>query len=104
LTQPVGPEKKSSFNYTTYILEANDNFIKWSGSRTVAIPYDLQEEELMKLLPQINGVLFTGGALTLIDPVTHEQHQYYKLAKKIFNYSKYMKDVKNETWPVLGIC
>jgi gamma-glutamyl-gamma-aminobutyrate hydrolase PuuD len=104
LTQPVGPEKKSSFNYTTYILEANDNFIKWPGSRTVAIPYDLQEEELMKLLPQINGVLFTGGALTLIDPVTHEQHQYYKLAKKIFNYSKYMKDVKNETWPVLGIC
>jgi hypothetical protein len=43
----------------------------------VAIPYNIPEEQLMKLLPQINGVLFTGGALDLIDRETGEQHEYY---------------------------
>lgn len=45
----------------------NDNFIKWAGSRTISIPYDIEDEELNEILPQINGFLFTGGALTLID-------------------------------------
>jgi gamma-glutamyl-gamma-aminobutyrate hydrolase PuuD len=65
-------------------LEINENFVKWAGSRTVAIPYDISEENLMRLLPQINGVLFTGGALNLINNSTKEPHQYYETAKKIF--------------------
>lgn len=51
LTQPVDDKKKDQFNYNDYILEINDNFIKWAGSRTVAIPYDISEDNLMKLLP-----------------------------------------------------
>jgi hypothetical protein len=51
LTQPVLDSKKGQFNYNDYILEINDNFIKWAGSRTVAIPFDISEENLMKLLP-----------------------------------------------------
>ncbi len=30
-------------------MEVNDNFIKWSGSRTIAIPFDISEEELIAL-------------------------------------------------------
>ena len=41
LTQPVNGNKKKVFNFKDYILEVNDNFIKWSGSRTIAIPYDI---------------------------------------------------------------
>ena len=55
------------FNYDDYILEVNDNFVKWGGSRTVAIPFNIENDDLLNLLPQINGVLFTGGALELID-------------------------------------
>jgi len=51
LTQPVNGNKKNCFNFKEYILEVNDNFIKWSVSRTVAIPYDISEDELMKILP-----------------------------------------------------
>ncbi len=40
---------------------------RWGSSKVVAIPYDLEEKELMKLLSQINGAHFTGGALELID-------------------------------------
>ena len=94
LTQPTADSKKDEFNYKDYILEINDLFIKWGGSRTVAIPYNIPERELMKLLPQINGVLFTGGSLELIDQETGEQHQYYKTAKKVYHYSRFMKDVK----------
>lgn len=62
--------KKDKFNYRDYILEVNDNFVKWAGSRTVSIPFDISEDDLIKLLSQINGVLFTGGGLDLIDPKT----------------------------------
>lgn len=33
-----------------------------------------------------------------------EQHPYYITAKRIFHYSKFMKDVKGENWPIIGIC
>ena len=85
------------------MLEINDNFIRWAGSRTVAIPFDISQKDLLELLPQINGVLFTGGALELVTK-EGKQHPYYVTAKKLFHYSKFMKDVKGEDWPVIGIC
>ena len=50
LTQPVANSKKEKFNYRDYILEVNDNFVKWAGSRTVAIPFDIAEDDLIKML------------------------------------------------------
>jgi hypothetical protein len=78
--------------------------MQWGGSHVVPIPYDIREEELLPLLNQLNGVFFTGGALNLVDRVTGEQHQYYKTAKKIFEYAKRAKDESNEHFPLLGIC
>jgi len=86
LTQPVPDSKREKFDYKEYILEVNDNFIRWAGSKTVAIPYNITEEALIKLLGQINGVLFTGGALTLV-PDIEKPHPYYKTAKRIFRYA-----------------
>ena len=40
----------------------------------------------------------------MINKETGKQHEYYKTAKKIVKYSKEMKDEKNETFPILGIC
>ena len=57
-----------------YILEINKYFIELGGSDTIAIPYDADEKLLDNLLQNINGALFTGGVLDLIDPETHEQH------------------------------
>ena len=70
----------------------------------MAIPFDISNDDLLNLLPQINGILFTGGALDLINPETNDPHPYYLTAKKIVMYSKYMKDVRNEDFPILGIC
>lgn len=83
-------------------MEINYNFIRWAGSIPIVIPYDISDEDLTNLLPQLNGVLFTGGAVDLIK--NKVQSQYYKTAKKLFNYSLHMKDIKGENWPILGIC
>lgn len=42
--------------------------------------------------------------MTLVDKETKEVHPYVKTASKIVAYSKYVKDEKKETFPVLGIC
>ena len=63
----MADEKKPGFNYSEYILEVNDNFLRWAGSKTIAIPFNVSESELFSILRQVNGVLFTGGALTLVD-------------------------------------
>jgi len=55
------------------------------------------------LLPQLNGVLLTGGALELIAG-NGEHHPYYTTAKRVIEYSKVIKDQEGEDWPVLGIC
>lgn len=104
LTQPTSAKNRQLFDKDQYVLEVNDNFVRWSGSVPIAIPYDISPEELSKVLNQINGVLFTGGALEMIDEKSGEWHQYYKTAHQIFSYSLFMKDVKRKNWPILGIC
>lgn len=58
---------------------------------------------MVAILNQINGVLLTGGSLTLIDD-DGNQHPYYKTAKRAIEYSKWKKDKFGEDWPILGIC
>ena len=70
----------------------------------MAIPYDIQKDELLNVLDQINGIYFTGGGIDLIDKKTGKQHAYYKTAKTIYEYAKSVKDSRNEDFPILGIC
>ena len=54
----------------------------------------------MKLLPQINGVFFSGGSLTWLERDLGQK--YLRTAKKIYQYSKMLKDQRGEEWPILG--
>ena len=96
----LGIEKNEPF-----ILEANENFIRWGGSKPVAIPFDISDDELDKLLPQINGVLLPG-AVTALGNATDDSpvDPFDKLTAKMMAYSKDKKDKENEEWPVMGIC
>jgi hypothetical protein len=53
------------------VLASNYKIIAMSGSRPVYISYlsdnETDERRLYEILDQVNGVLFTGGNLTLID-------------------------------------
>lgn len=64
----------------------------------------MDSKDLLLLLEQINGVYFTGGSILQINPVTGEQHQYYKTAKKIMEYSMLVKDRRKQEFPILGLC
>ena len=92
------------FDYEQFIWEGNVNMVHYAGSWAVPIRYDLSDAELYPLLDSINAVLFTGGAMPLVDRETGEQSVYYRTAKKIFNYAKDQKDSKGVEYPILGIC
>ena len=66
-----------SFQWPHFVWEHNINFVHYAGSWAVPIKYDISEEDLNALLPQINGVFFTGGATPLIDTATEEHSIYY---------------------------
>eukprot|EP00347_Sterkiella_histriomuscorum_P011258 403373142 len=86
--------------------QINKLFLEDAGNvRVVPLYYDESDDIMLyKLLSKLNGVHFTGGGLTLINPDTREQHQYYKTAKKILEYSIQQKDQFNIDFPITGIC
>jgi hypothetical protein len=110
LTQPVVEEKrKAGFDFDEYILDVNNRFVSLSGARPVYLSYYLAETEegikrLYEILDQVNGVLFTGGNLTLVDKQTGEKHPYYKTSKLILEYCMRLKDTKGVELPILAIC
>ena len=88
LTMPIPPDRKTAIlTGSQYILHVNDLYMRLGGSKTVAIPYDIEPDALQTLLSQINGVLFTGGMLEM-----RVDHPYYKTAKRIVQYCKQKKD------------
>ena len=78
--------KPDDFPYEHFLWEHNINFVHYAGSHSVPIRFDISDEDLYPLLDQINGVFLTGGGLDIILP-DGTQHQYYKTARKIFDYS-----------------
>ena len=88
LTQPKSDLNNATFTYDQYVLEINRLYIESSGAVAVPLYYDIKDEALYQLLENVNGVHFTGGGLTLIDPATGVKHPYYKTAEKIFSYAQ----------------
>ena len=95
--------KPDEFPYEHHLWEHNINFVHYAGSHSVPIRFDISDEDLYPLLDQINGVFLTGGGLDIILPDS-TQHQYYKTARKIFDYSIKQMDQFNISWPIFGIC
>ena len=48
LTQPKRFKNGTDME-ESYILQSNDDFQTWSGSRTIAIPYNIEERALIDL-------------------------------------------------------
>jgi gamma-glutamyl hydrolase len=71
------------------------SYVKWvemGGGRVVPIPYNAPKEYLQSLVPQLNGILFMGGAADVNDA-----HRYiYQLAIELNDKGVY--------YPVWGTC
>eukprot|EP00051_Salpingoeca_urceolata_P034096 m.23506 g.23506 ORF g.23506 m.23506 type:complete len:211 (-) comp7205_c0_seq2:746-1378(-) len=76
-------------------------YTKWleqSGLRVVPIRYDTPTAELDDLLDSLNGVLFTGGGLSLLPNTT-----YYHTAMHIYKRAIAYND-QGEVFPLHGTC
>jgi len=76
-------------------------YVKWleqAGARVAVIPYDAPKETLQQLFSSINGLLFTGGELTLLlDDTYVENAQFlYTLALQAVDRGDY--------FPIWGTC
>ena len=65
---------KGSFIFSYYAT-----FLESAGARVVPLMYDQSDEALQKLLGSVNGVLFTGGGLSLAADT-----RYFQTEEKIF--------------------
>ena len=76
-------------------------YVKWlesAGARVVPIRFNLAPAQLDPLLDSINGILFTGGELTLFPNTT-----YYKTANYIYK-QVLERNSKQQYFPLWGTC
>ena len=111
MTQPLPTnyndgDKNIISNSTYYYIAAS--YVKWlelGGARSIAIPYDATPEILEDIFYQINGILFTGGALD--DIVPNSAKYLWKLIVQANNNNNENNDDENnenDFFPVWGTC
>jgi len=95
LTKPVSDEDptKGSFVGATIV-----RYLQEQGLYVVPLRYDMDSTSLAKLLPNLAGVLFTGGGNDLIPG-----KPYYETAKAVFQYAVSEGD-NNRPFPIFGVC
>ena len=97
--------KQLGYNNASFNIEGQ--YVQWiegGGGRVIPILGNVSMDELNIILPQINGVLITGGASDLTP-----NSYFMKIINHILNYSqnyhlKYKKYNLNYSFPIWGTC
>lgn len=92
------PPLPASSQHGSCFANVYATWLEQGGARTVGIPFDASEELLDTLLDSVNGVLFTGGGLSLLPNTT-----YYKTARAIFERVQ-RKNEAGVHLPLHGTC
>ncbi len=80
------------------------NYMTWlesGGMIPVRIPYDLPKEELLLCLQQVNGVVWTGGA---IEKAKYDKERPIYLDTLYTTFEEAKKYNKRLPYPIFGIC
>ncbi|KAL0230701.1 hypothetical protein PCE1_004257 [Barthelona sp. PCE] len=93
---PPYPEKQ------TYIAASYVKYIESAGARVVALDSRTPESEWKKVLNQVNGVLFPGGGIILVDD-DGVPTEYQNFTAKIVEYVKKINS-EGSVFPLMGIC
>ena len=98
ITDKVILEEKPDLIGKSYIGASYVKFVQSAGGRVVPIVDDSRSfKKLDSVLEKINGVMFPGGEINLIDS------KYYQAAKRIFEKSISMNK-EGTHFPIFGIC
>eukprot|EP01106_Pelomyxa_sp_JSP_P010976 TRINITY_DN2892_c0_g1_i1.p1 TRINITY_DN2892_c0_g1~~TRINITY_DN2892_c0_g1_i1.p1 ORF type:complete len:312 (+),score=80.57 TRINITY_DN2892_c0_g1_i1:49-984(+) len=84
---------QGSFFRQTYV-----QWLEQSGTRVVPIMYDSPVGELHRLWSSINGILLTGGSLSLLPNTT-----YYQTAQYLYNLT-IAANTAGDHFPIWGTC
>jgi gamma-glutamyl hydrolase len=91
----------------SYIKGSYAEYIETSGGIPIAIPWDLPERDLIKVLDSVNGILFTGGDADMweFDRLKNDIvfTNFTQRASFIVAYAIHLND-KGIHFPVYGIC
>ena len=98
LTQPTtGSPPIVPFGHS-YLVASYVKWVEAAGARVVPLPYDASTATLTALLQSLNGVLFTGGGLTLAANTT-----YFQTASFVFDHI-IQANKDGEVFPLWGTC
>ena len=86
--------------YTTYIMVANVKFIKAGEARAVPIRYNDTGKEILKTVFYLNGFIFPGGAMSLIQK-NDNLTEYSRKGKLIYDFAKKQND-EGKYFKILG--
>ena len=90
-------------DYTTYIPTTYIKFVEQSGARAVPILINkYSDNQIIELLSHLNGVLFTGGEMVLIDDEGNLS-EFSRKNKVILDTVKEYND-KGIHYPVWAVC
>ena len=92
------PNEESDPAQGSFITDHYVKFLEAAGARVVPVVYDQSRESLDALQSKLNGILFTGGGLTLAEDST-----YYQAAKRIYENAKRYTDSGNP-FTLWGTC
>ncbi|XP_044134979.1 gamma-glutamyl hydrolase-like [Bufo gargarizans] len=96
ITQEVSDEVFLQYG-KTYIADSYVKFLESAGSRVVPIRLNLSEDEYVHLFKSINGVLFPGGAVDILNSsFSRTADIFYKLAIEAASTGIY--------FPIWGTC
>lgn len=92
------PNDESDPSQGSFIIDHYVKFLEAAGARVVPVIYDQPQESLDNLQSKLNGILFTGGGLSLAEDTT-----YYQTAKRIYENAKRYTDAGNP-FTLWGTC
>jgi len=81
-----------------YLPAQYGTWLAQAGARIVPIRYDERPDRIKELFNSVNGLLFTGGDLTL-----REDTKYFSTANLLWQMAKEAND-KGDYFPVWGTC
>ncbi|KAH3744231.1 Gamma-glutamyl hydrolase A [Pelomyxa schiedti] len=88
-----GVPVEGSFFVQTYV-----QWLEQLGIRVAPIFYDAPQSELKRMWQSLNGILFTGGELTLYPNTT-----YFQTAQYLYDLTV-DANLEGDTFPIWGIC
>ena len=103
MTQPLDEGDKHQPSNMTMITSTYIKYLESAGARVVPIHYNHTYEHIDDLMSKINGILFTGGDLNLVDPKTGEFCDFARVSNYIYNKAIELNE-NGIHFPLWGTC